>query len=164
MRRLILIAAVLTLPSGAAPGRAQTLLSKPTPQQATVVPSSSVPVVAPGGSVTLWADVTPHRAMHVYAEGATGYTAVSLVLTPNAAVSAGKVSYPKAGVVQVPGTVDRVPAYSGPFRISVPLTVKSTAKPGDVLTLGAALNYQACDDRLCYPAAVAPVLWTLTVR
>jgi hypothetical protein len=57
-----------------------------------------------------------------------------------------------------------VPAYRKTFRIAVPITVKATAKRGETLTVGGAVNYQACDDRLCYPVTAAPVTWTLTVK
>lgn len=165
MRVPAVLTLVFTFLLGAAAGRAQGLLSgKPTPQQASITTSSSTVVVAPGGSVTLWADVAPNPKMHVYAEGAKGFTAASLALTPNPVVTFGKASYPRSSLISVPGEVDKVPAYSGPFRIAVPVTIKSTAKSGDTLTLGGALNYQACDDVLCYPVSVLPVLWTITVK
>ena len=165
MRMAVSLAVILTLSLGAASGRAQGLLSgKPTAQQASVAAQASAATVAPGASVTLWADVTPHPSMHVYAEGAVEFTPVAVKLTPHASVSFGKASYPKPALVAVPGTAEKVPAYSQPFRIAVPVTVKPTAKSGDTLTLGGAVNYQACDDRLCYPGAVAPVRWTLAVK
>ncbi|MFN7914875.1 MAG: protein-disulfide reductase DsbD family protein [Vicinamibacterales bacterium] len=164
MRSAILLTTFLTL-LGAAPGRAQGLLSgRPTPQQASISTSSSATSVTPGGTVTLWADVTPNPKMHVYAEGAKGFQSVSLALTPNPSVTFGKASYPKSTLISVPGEVDKVPAYSGPFRIAVPVTFKATAKSGESLALGGALNYQACDDVLCYPISVLPVLWKLDVK
>ncbi len=87
-----------------------------------------------------------------------------LALTPNASVAYGKASYPKSTLISVPGEADTVPAYSGPFRIAVPVTLKATAKPGTSLALGGALNYQACDDVLCYPISVLPVVWTIEVK
>lgn len=163
--RLILLAALLTIPVGAASGRAQSLLgSKPSPQYATVSSSATSASAAPGATVTLWVDVVPNPKIHIYAEGARDFTPVSLVLTPNPTLSAGKVVYPKPSPIAVPGTSEQVPAYDRPFRIAVPVTIKNTAKPGETLTIGAALNYQACDDRLCYPATVAPALWKIAVR
>lgn len=165
MRSASLLTALLITILGAAPGRAQGLLSgKLTPQQASVTTSSSAASARPGERIVLWADVAPNPKMHVYAEGAKGFTAAALALTPNPAVAFGKPSYPKASLIDVPGETVKVPAYSGPFRIAVPLTVTATAKRGDTLTLGGALNYQACDDVLCYPVSVLPVLWTIEVR
>lgn len=165
MRMSVYFAILLTLSAGASAGRAQSLLSgKPTAQQASVAAHASAATVAPGASVTLWADVTPNPSMHVYAEGATEFTPVALKLTPNAVVSFGKTSYPKPTLVGAPGATEKVPAYTQPFRIAVPVAVKASAKAGETLTLGGIVNYQACDDRLCYPVAAAPVLWTIAVK
>jgi hypothetical protein len=46
----------------------------------------------------------------------------------------------------------------------MPVTIKGTAKPGDVVSIAGAVNYQACDDRLCYPVTAAPVAWKVTVK
>lgn len=165
MRAFVVAASlVCALFASVPPGRAQGLLAKPGPQHAAVVASASAGVATPGSVVTLWADVTPNPLIHIYAEGATDFTPVSLVLTPNAAVTTGKPKYPKANVATSPGATESVPAYTQAFRIALPVTIKPTAKSGDVITIGGALNYQACDDRLCYPVAVAPVMWKVGVK
>jgi hypothetical protein len=143
---------------------AQGLLAKPGVQHASVSASTSAASVAPGSAVTLWADVAPNPSIHIYAEGAKDFTPVSLVLTPNAAVAAGKPRYPKPDVAFAPGATDAVPAYAQTFRIALPVTIKPTAKSGDVVTIAGAVNYQACDDRLCYPVTVAPVMWKVAVK
>lgn len=142
---------------------AQSLL-KPTVQRATVEPSASARAVSAGGSLTLWVDVTPNPSMHIYAEGAKDVTPVALVLTPNAAVSARTPTYPKAELLPDPASLAPVPAYARAFRIAVAAAVKTSAKSGDVLTLGGVVTYQACDDRLCYPESSAPVSWTVRVK
>ena len=143
---------------------AQSLLPKASPPHATVVAASSASIVAPGGIVTLWADVAPYPSIHIYAAGAKDFTPVSLVVVPNAAVSTGKPAYPKSVTQIVAGATDPVPAYRQAFRIALPATISSTAKRDDVVTVSGSVNYQACDDRLCYPVSSAPVAWTLTVR
>ena len=162
MRRMAVI--LVTTMVGALPLGAQTFLPKAAVQHATFAASSSAASVTRGAALTLWADVTPNRSIHIYAEGAREFTPVSLVLTPNAAIAPGKPVYPKADVVATPGVVEAVPAYTKQFRIAVPVTVKGTAKAGDVLTVGGAVTYQACDDRVCYPVTSAPVTWTLQVK
>jgi DsbC/DsbD-like thiol-disulfide interchange protein len=139
-------------------------LLKATVQRATVVPSVSASSVAPGATVSLFVDVTPNPAMHVYAEGAKDVTPVALLITPNAAVTLGAPKYPKAESVPDPASVSPVPAYVRTFRISVPVTVKKSTKSGESVTLGGVVNYQACDDRLCYPMSSAPVSWHVTVK
>ena len=145
-------------------GAAQGLLAKPGVQHASVAGTATPATVAAGSVVTLMADVTPNPSIHIYADGAKDFTPVSLVLTPNAGITAGKPKYPKPDVAAPPGSTDVVPAYKQTFRIAVPVTIKSTAKPGDVVSIAGAVNYQACDDRLCYPVTAAPVAWKITVK
>jgi hypothetical protein len=154
--------AAVALMTAAVPAFAQGLLGKPAPQHASVAPSASVASVAPGGKLTLWAEVTPFPAIHIYAAGAKDFTPVSLVVTPMAHVRTGKPVYPKADG-DAPGDLEPVPAYKQPFRIAVPVTIAGTAPRGPI-TISGAVNYQACDDRLCYPASSAPVTWHVAVR
>jgi hypothetical protein len=160
--RVLTIAAFVV--STVALPRAQGLLLKPGVQHARVAASTSAPAVVAGKAVTLFADVTPNPSIHIYAEGARDFTPVSLVLTPHAAVSAGKVVYPKADAASAPGATESVPAYTGTFRIALPITVGRTARSGETLTVAGAVTYQACDDRLCYPVTSAPVVWTVSVK
>jgi hypothetical protein len=154
--------AAVALMTAAAPAFAQSLLGRPAPQHASVTPSASVASVAPGGKLTLWADVTPFPSTHIYAAGANDFTPVSLVVTPIAHVKMGKPVYPKADA-EAPGDLDRAPAYKQPFRIAVPVNIAGTAPRGPI-TISGAVNYQACDDRLCYPVSSAPVTWQVAVR
>ena len=158
---LVSVALALLTHQGA---QAQLLPGKSKPQQVSLAATASVAVVKAGGSLTRWAEVTPNKAMHVYAAGATEFTPVSIALTPNPAVTVGRPTYPKPTLAQSPGAIEAVPAYNQPFRIGVPVTIASTAKAGDALIIGGGVTYQACDDRLCYPVNVAPVTWTVTVQ
>lgn len=143
--------------------RAQ-LAPAPTLQHISVVAGVSAQSARPGGAVTLWADVTPKPSIHVYAAGAVDFKPVALVVTPNAAITIGQARYPKPDVATAQGSTGSVPAYAKPFRIALPVTLKATVKPGDQVAVAGAVNYQACDERLCYPATSAPVQWTITVR
>jgi Thiol:disulfide interchange protein DsbD, N-terminal len=135
---------------------AQSLLApKSTVQHVTATASV---VRGADGSVTLALDVTPNPRIHVYAAGAKDFTPVSLILTPQPAVTPGKPVYPKADVAAAFGS-DDAPAYSKTFRVAQPVTLKGgSAKE---LTISGALNYQACDDRICYPVSSLPVTWTI---
>jgi len=145
-------------------GRAQGLLAKPGVQHASVVATASPAAASAGSLITLWADVTPNPSIHIYAEGAKDFTPVSLVLTPNTGIAPGRPKYPKPDVAAPPGATEAVPAYKQTFRIAMPVTIKSTVRPGDVVSIAGAVNYQACDDRLCYPVTAAPVAWKVTVK
>jgi hypothetical protein len=135
---------------------AQSLLApKPTVQHVTVAPSV---IRGADGRLTLALEVTPNPRIHVYAPGAKDFTVVTLILTPQPDVSAGKPVYPKADVAAAPGA-DDAPAYAKVFRITQPVTVKAGASKD--LTIAGVLNYQACDDRVCYPVSSLTVTWSL---
>lgn len=148
---------------GAPPVHAQ-LAPAPTLQHIVVAPRASAAAVAPGGAVTLWAEVTPKPSIHVYAAGAAAFKPVALVLTPNPLIAAAPPTYPKPDVATAQGSTGNVPAYAKPFRIAVPVTVKGSASRGEMLTVAGVVNYQACDDRLCYPPSSAPVIWTVAIK
>jgi hypothetical protein len=145
---------------------AQSLLPKSSVQQIAVMPSTSAATVAKGGAVTLWADVTPNKNIHVYATDKQGFTPLSLKVAPQPRIGIGKVTYPPAEAGLTPG-IDMlipIPMYTKPFRVAQAITIASSVKSGDVLTIAGAINYQACDDRLCYPATSMPITWEVTVK
>jgi Disulphide bond corrector protein DsbC len=145
---------------------AQTLLPKSSVQQIAVMPSTSAASVAKGETLTLWADVTPNRNIHVYATDKQGFTPLSLKVVPQPRIAIGKVTYPPAEQGFTPG-IDMMiplPMYTKPFRVAQPITIAPSAKSGDTVTIAGAINYQACDDRLCYPATSFPVTWAVTVK
>jgi DsbC/DsbD-like thiol-disulfide interchange protein len=145
--------------------QAQTLGPKPsTLQHVTVEATTSAPVVAKGGAVTLWADVTPKPNIHVYASGAKDFTPVTLVLTPQSGVTIGKVKFPIPEMSSTVGVSDPVPVYRKPFRLTQPINVPASAKSGEVVTIAGVVNYQACDDKVCYPTASVPISWTVNVK
>ena len=141
------------------------LLPKPsTLQHISVAVSASAATVAKGGTVTLWADVTPKTNIHVYATDREGLTPLKLILAPQANVTIGKVKYPEPEMSVSAGATGAVPVYRKPFRLAEPITVAGSAKSGEVITVAGVINYQACDDRVCYPSASLPVTWTVTVK
>jgi hypothetical protein len=144
---------------------AQSLAPAPAASQhVTVTSGASAPGVARGGTMSLWADVTPKPNIHVYAPGAKDFEAVALIVSPQAGVTFGKAAYPAGTLVSFPGLDARVPVYQKLFRITQPLTFDRTLKPGSTLTIAGAVNYQACDDRVCFLPASVPVNWTLRVK
>lgn len=144
---------------------AQTLAPKPsTLQHVTVAAASSASSISPGRTVTLWAEVTPKPNIHVYASDSQGLTPVTLVITPRTGMTIGKVRYPVPELSPTLGVSDPVPIYRKPFRLAQPITLAAPLKAGDVVAIAGVVNYQACDDRLCYPVASMPISWTVNVR
>jgi hypothetical protein len=144
---------------------AQDLAPKaPATQYVTVESSMSAASASSGGTLMLWADVTPKRNIHVYAPGAKDVMPVSLVTTPSAQVTFASVQIPRGRPMTTIGTTEPTPVFTERFRIVQPVTISRSVPSGATVMVAAALNYQACDDRLCYPAAVLPVIWTISVK
>jgi hypothetical protein len=133
-------------------------------QHVAVRPGASAPAVSPGGTLSLWVDVTPNANIHVYAPGAKDFQPVKLVLSPMAGVEIGKTVYPAGILTVLPGTAERIPVYSKVFRITQPMTFGKTPPAGKALIVSGAVNYQACDDRVCFPPASQPVFWRIEVK
>lgn len=134
-------------------------------QHATIIGAVSTPSVAPGGTATLWADVTPKPGIHIYAAGAQEFSPVALVLVKRAGLTAAAPSYPPPSApVSLKTAIADAPAYYSKFRISQPITIAKSAKSGDSMVVEGRVNYQACDAHLCYPVTSEPVSWTVTVK
>ena len=133
-------------------------------QHVTIEAATSASSGGRGNTVTLWADVTPKPNIHVYAADWHGFTPVTLVITPHPALTIGKAKYPEPELSRTVGVDGPMAVYTKRFRVSQAVTVRSTAKRGQTLTIAGVVNYQACDDRVCYPATSLPVTWTLNVR
>ena len=162
MRWLVLFVLV-SLPARIAV--AQDLAPKaPAVQYVTVESSTSTATAAPGAALLLWADVTPKRNIHVYAPGAKDVAPVSLVTTPNTRVTFGAAQIPRGRLMTTIGTPEPTPVFVERFRVVQPVTIARSVPSGSTVTVSAALNYQACDDRLCYPASTVPVVWTISVK
>jgi peroxiredoxin len=117
-----------------------------------------------GTSYDVVVDITPHAGIHVYAPAAKGYTPVTLTVSPATGVSAGALTYPVAEDYYFKPLDEHVAVYQKPFRISQRVTLDraAAARLGSApITLSGTLNYQACDDRLCYKPERVPLSWTI---
>jgi hypothetical protein len=133
-------------------------------QHVTVVAGASAPSVAPGGTVSLWLDVAPKTGVHVYAQGAKEFQPAKLVISPNPQITLGKPVYPPSVPLAVIGIAAPVPVYSKTFRVVQPIVVAKTVAHGGAVILSGTLNYEACDDRECYPPATLPAYWRIRVN
>ena len=134
----------------------------------TTYPSDSA--IAPGNRLSIALDVTPHAGMHVYAPGAKSYRVISLNMTPQPFVRVLPLKYPPSTIYFFKPLNERVPVYQKPFTLVQEVVLEGspqaqTALRGkDSITLSGTLEYQACDDSICYNPTSAPMTWTLTLR
>lgn len=126
--------------------------------------------VAPGARLTISLDVTPRRGIHVYAPGKHTYRVVRLVVTPQPWLRAHPTAYPPSSIYHFKPLDERIEVYDRPFRLTQDVTVLATAEAQKRLagqtdiTLTARLEYQACDDKVCFAPQSVPLTWTLPLR
>jgi hypothetical protein len=122
-------------------------------------------VVVPGRPVTLRVDMVPAAGIHVYAPGNPDYIAVSLALTPPPGVQVQPPIYPRGQNYLFGELKETVKVYSRPFEVRQQVVVTSAAarSAGASITIAGGVRYQACDDKVCFPPATAPVSITLPI-
>jgi peroxiredoxin len=134
----------------------------------TAYPSDSV--IAPGNRIGLAMEIKPGPRMHVYAPGASNYRVISLQLDTQPFVRTVPMKYPASEIYHFKPLNERVPAFQKPFTLIQEVVVEGTPQAQaafrgkDSLTLTGTLEYQACDDKICYNPASVPLSWTLSFR
>jgi len=134
----------------------------PKPGHATIVASPAEVNGTAGGKLALFVDVTPKPGIHVYAPGSKDYIAITVKLNAQPEIKAGKVAYPKSETMVFAD--EKVPVFQKPFRLTQDVTLDKAAKAGSTVTVSGTVNYQACDDRVCYPPESSPITWTVVVK
>jgi len=129
----------------------------------TTYPSDAA--VAPGNRFSIIVRVSPHSGIHVYAPGASNYKVIELAQVPNPYLRSQPVSYPSSEIYFFKPLNERVPTYQKPFMVlDGQASTRNALKDQTSLTFGGALNYQACDDRLCYDPVALPLSWTVGLK
>lgn len=134
----------------------------------TTYPSDTT--IALGNRFSLVLDITPRPRMHVYAPGASDYRVVSLNLAAQPFVRAVPIQFPPSEIYHFQPLNERVPVYQKPFRLVQEVIADATPdaqaafKGKDTLTLTGTLEYQACDDKLCYNPVTLPLSWVVRIK
>jgi hypothetical protein len=127
-------------------------------------------IVAPGTLFSIVADITPRPGMHVYAPGTHGYKVVALRLDAQPLLLARPLRYPASDIYEFKPLNERVEVFQKPFRLiqEVALNGSADARKAlasvETLSITGALEYQACDDRVCFLSKSVPVTYTVKVR
>jgi hypothetical protein len=128
------------------------------------------PTVTPGGRVALGVEIEPRPRMHVYAPGAENYQIISLTIAGPPFVRALPVQYPESEIYFFEPFKERVPVYQKPFRLTRDIVFENNAAAETVflenrkLTLKGKLDYQACDDKVCFMPVSVVLSWTVQLR
>jgi len=127
-------------------------------------------VVAPGTHFSLVLDIAPAPNIHVYAPGVTGYKPIRLTIEPQAGVVVRETHYPPSEIYVFKPLNERVPVFQRPFRLVQDVMVDASREGQAALngkaklTITATLNYQACDDTVCFNPQSLPLTWTVGMK
>jgi hypothetical protein len=128
-------------------------------------------VVAPGNRFSLLVDVTPQAGMHVYAPGDHTYQVIRLRIETPDFVQLHEPEYPPSGTYHFAPLDETVAVYEESFRLvqdaTIPMSREIAAlasEPGATLTVNGVLEYQACDDAICYVPVEVPMSWDFEWR
>lgn len=125
--------------------------------------------VALGTRFSLALDITPKRGMHVYAPGAAGYRVVKVDITPQPHVRIQPIRYPASEIYHFVPLNERVPVFQKPFALVLEAVPEATAEARKAfagkneLVITGTLEYQACDDKICYNPESIPVSWKVAM-
>ncbi|MDG2421932.1 MAG: protein-disulfide reductase DsbD family protein [Gammaproteobacteria bacterium] len=133
----------------------------------TAYPSNTTVTVGTRFSLAL--DVEPGPNMHVYAPGAEekGYRVIGFNLDQPEIARIEPVAYPDSEIYYFEPLDERVPVYQRPFTILQEVVMDADAQAEeimsnlDALTLTGTLDYQACDDAICFLPQSIPVSFTV---
>jgi hypothetical protein len=127
-------------------------------------------VAAPGTRFSIVLDIEPESRVHVYAPGVTGYKPIALTIQPQPALVVRDAHFPKADDYFFKPLNEHVPVFQKPFRLVQDLMVDPSRDAAALLkdlktmTIAGTLNYQACDDKLCFNPQSVPLSWTIHLR
>lgn len=132
---------------------------------------ASDPAITVGTRFSVALEIEPKPGMHLYAPGAEqlGYRVIGLSLAPAPHIRFEPVAFPPSEIYHFEPLDERVPVYQAPFTLlqeavvsGAPGTEEALAEV-DAVTLSGSLDYQACDDRLCFDPVSVPLSFTFEV-
>ena len=146
---------------------AATKISTP---QLDITSYSSDSAVFVGNRFSLAVRIEPGPGMHVYAPGAGNYKIVGLDLDPRPFVKLLPLEYPPSTTYYFEPFDETVPVYEEPFTLIQEVVLEGTVDARaafqgmESLTLTGTLNYQACDDSICYTPSSVELSWPLELK
>ncbi len=125
--------------------------------------------VSVGTRFSIAMEVRPNENMHVYAPGAeaNGYRVIGLELVPSDMYRMEPVEYPDSEIYYFAPLDEYVPVFQEPFTLLQEIVMAGSAETEaalaemDTITISGFLNYQACDDAICYLPQSVPVSFVL---
>lgn len=126
--------------------------------------------IAAGNRFSLAVNVEPHAGVHVYAPGASGYRVIGVSVKPQPGIRVLPATYPQSEIYFFKPLNERVPVFQKPFTLVQELVLDGTSaaqaalRGKESLTVEGSLDYQACDDKVCFNPVSVPLTWTLSLK
>jgi hypothetical protein len=126
--------------------------------------------VAPGTHFSIVLDVKPGRRVHVYAPGVTGYRPIKLTIEAQPGLVVRDAQYPKPVDYYFKPLNEHVQVFSSPFRVIQDVAIDASRESEAMLkerasfTVQGTLDYQACDDKVCFNPQSVPLSWTVSLK
>ena len=125
----------------------------------------------PGSHITLVTELRLPADVHVYAPGAKGYKPLKLELDPMPEMEFMPAIYPQSKDLYLAVIDEHIAVFDGTFRVSQEVKVKSDkdfsaslGKDGKMVIVTGKLDYQVCDNTMCYLPSSIPVKWQVQVN
>lgn len=110
------------------------------------------------GALSFVVDIEPRPGMHVYAPGAKDYRIISLEIDEQSALRLLPLQYPASEMYHFVPLDERIPVYQKSFALRLDANAQGSRKE---LAVTGRLEYQACDDKLCFAPVTVPLAWTV---
>lgn len=110
------------------------------------------------GALSIVVEIEPRPEMHVYAPGADDYRIISLQIDEQSALRLRPLQYPASEIYHFLPLNEKIPVYQKPFALK--LDAHAQTSPGELAVTGR-LEYQACDDKVCFAPVTVPLAWTV---
>jgi DsbC/DsbD-like thiol-disulfide interchange protein len=110
------------------------------------------------GALSFVVEIEPRPGMHVYAPGADDYRIVSLEIDEQSALRLRPLQYPASEIYYFLPLNEKIPVYQKPFALKLDAYAQTTREG---LAVTGRLEYQACDDKVCFAPVSVPLAWTV---
>ena len=110
------------------------------------------------GSVSFVVEIEPRPGIHVYAPGADDYRVISLEIDDQSVLRPRPIRYPASETYHFLPLNETIPVYQKPFALTLDAEPQQPREP---LAVAGRLEYQACDDKVCFAPVSVPLAWTI---
>ena len=118
-------------------------------------------VMKTDGSMSFVVEIEPRPGIHVYAPGADDYRVISLEIDEQSALRLRPLQYPASEIYHFLPLNEKIPVYQKPFVLRLDADAQTSR---EALAVKGRLEYQACDDKVCFAPVSVPLAWTVPPR